>query len=87
MPDTGLPDPNYSSVRMAVTSFEGQTARQTGETYTLFTDLSLDGRLTLFPGAKSFKTSRGRGNYYRMVQQSSENVSAGRYESDDFVHP
>jgi hypothetical protein len=74
-PDDDVLDPQYSSVRMAVTSFEGQTAPETGETaYPLFTDLSLDGRLTRFPEARAFKTSRGRGNFYRMIPQSSPAV-------------
>ena len=68
-PNEGLPNPAYLSVRMAVTAFEGQTAPPTVLSYPLFTDLKLDGRLTNFSGARAFKTSRGRGNYYRMVQQ------------------
>jgi len=60
-----------SPVRFAVTSFEGQTAG----TFTHFADLDLDGRFSSFPGARAFETSRGRGNFYRTIRQTSQDVS------------
>jgi hypothetical protein len=61
-------DSSLSNVQLAVTSFEARTGGAA--------DINIGGRFANFPGTTAVTTSRGRNNFFRVIKQSTQDISA-----------
>ncbi len=58
---------SLSNVQLAVTSFEARTGGAA--------DIDIGGRFVNFPGTTAVTTSRGRNNFFRVIKQSTQDIS------------